>query len=186
MSNKSCVKAIIKSCKLIKRIWIRIWGLFGTRQFGHLLLTIVALLAVNELTTLNKRLQLDSINKMNDRYHGLYEQFPKVFSQKEKDPEAKHNLARRYFNLWFDELSLCTDGYLPKGFMSVVSVGACVNLRKYPDLVNSYQYWKKLSAFSHTIQSERYIETIIDYAQNGSCDISTFKKINGCSVKWKE
>lgn len=176
---KSCAKTIMCICKLIDKLWT----LFGTKQFGHLILIVAAFFALNQLNTLNKQLQVESINKMNDRYYGLYKQFPKVFSDKEKDMDVKYNLARRYYNSWFDEYYLCTKGYLPKEFMNVINVGACVNLKKYPDLIDAYYYWKKHDTFSHTIYLKRYIETIIDYAQRGDCDINHFREIKNCSFE---
>lgn len=83
------------------------------------------------------------------------------------------------FNLWSDEYYLCTRGVVPKEFMNVINHGACVNLVKYPDLIEGYYYWKKLNAFGHSKELMRYIENIIDRAKIKKC---SFEPVKGCSL----
>lgn len=132
-------------------------------------------IAVNQLGQINEEVKANTLNKMNEWYNNLYKEFPETFSS--SDELKKRNLARRYFNLWQNELYHCTTGTIPPEFMDTINHGACKNLSLYDDLVQQFDWWVANGAFITDVALKKQIATIIVYTQKNNAGLDRCNEI---------
>ncbi len=166
--------------------WFKYFHLENSKEFRIKFSSTLAIafttliLAYSQLEHIQREINSNTFNAMNAWYNNLYKEFPTVFSNKSSKKE-KRNLARRYFNLWQNELIHCKKNSMDKEFMDIINHGACKNMILYPDLVVQYKFWVKNNAFHRSNQLKQQISKVIYYAERNKCE--EIPKTQSCLIK---
>jgi hypothetical protein len=141
--------------------------------------------AYSQLEHIKREINSNTYNSMNSWYNELYKEFPNTFrgiSCEDKNSEiCKGNLARRYFNLWQNELRHCLTQTIDSDVMDIINHGACRNMIDYPELKEEYKKLKEKGAFYPDKRLRRQISIIIDYSNRSDCE--SIPNTEDCLIK---
>lgn len=125
------------------------------KVLGSLIALVGLGLVIIQINQANELRRWANYNEMNLRYSELISEIPyELTKAKSRDFENYSEdvkiWVRKYFNLYSEEYFLFKENLIPEEMWTErIANGVDVNLRKYPLLIDGYEYWKSQGAHNH-------------------------------------